>query len=59
MGSVCNGVVVFHTSMLNMEKGCRVCLHWCSGSSRDLWLIGGGGSGMSALVSVHSAICET
>ena len=25
----------------------------------DLWSIGGGGWGLSALVSVHSSICET
>ena len=89
--------------MVDWRRGGGVCLHWylrlllyvklnqCSGSSIDLWLIGGGvgsvctgicaffymsnlfgvvvfhrsmvdwrrGWGLSALVSVHSTICET
>ena len=69
MGSVCTsicaffsmfhlfGVVVFHRSMVNWRSGVGSV---CTGVvvSIDLWLIGGGGWGLSALVSVHSAICE-
>ena len=36
-----------------------VKLLWCSGFSRDLCLIGGGGRVSLPWVYVHSAICET
>ena len=102
MGSVCTGicayfymcnlvsVVVFQRSLVNWRRGwgLSALVEW---SSRDVWLIGGGGGvclhwylcillyvklirvvvfhrsmvdwrrgwGLSALVSVHTSICET
>ena len=69
MGSVWAGVVVFQRSMVDWRRG-GVCLHWylcillyvklsqCSGLPYIYGQLEEGW-GLSALVYVHSSICET